>query len=74
MADKNLSVPSKLISYHSDQSWNHQNASCTYVLHSKVPFVPLRSLFSMVKHDSKNTLLHKYVTIKFKKHIINEFR
>ena len=41
MTDKNLSVPSKLISYHLYQSWNHQNASCTFVLHSKIPLVCL---------------------------------
>ena len=39
MADKNLSVLSKLISYHLYQSWNHQNATCMYyVLHKARPY------------------------------------
>ena len=57
MADKNLSVPSKLISYHLYQSWNHQNASCMYVLHSKIPLVCLCLVFFIVKSDSKSTHL-----------------
>ena len=66
MADKNLSVPSKLISYHSDQSWNHQNACCIYCivrffLYLSVPSM-LRSLFSMVKRDSKSTHLQFSLT------------